>query len=101
MSLTPDRQRCALCGTESPLIIAHLGLCGTCIQSRFEQARPLIQAAHAETRRVFDLPFAPNFYVPDLSPTSVGHAEASLAAAHAAGLINVRVGNRHLLSPDH
>ena len=44
------------------------------------------------------LGFAPNFYVPDLPCTSVGHAEAAFEAAQAAGLTNVRLGNRHLLS---
>jgi pyruvate formate lyase activating enzyme len=47
------------------------------------------------------LGFGPNFYVPDLPPTSVGHAEAAVAAARAAGLTNVRVGNRHLLSREY
>jgi len=47
------------------------------------------------------LGFAPNFYVPDLPRTSVSHAEAAQAAARAAGLTNVRIGNRHLLSRDY
>lgn len=44
------------------------------------------------------LGFHPHFYMPDLPRTSVRHAEEAEAAAHAAGLINVRIGNRHLLS---
>jgi pyruvate formate lyase activating enzyme len=47
------------------------------------------------------LGFAPNFYVPDLPCTSVDHAEAALVAARDAGLTNVRIGNRHLLSRDY
>ena len=47
------------------------------------------------------LGFAPNFYVPDLPCTSVRHAEAALAAARSAGLSNVHLGNRHLLSQDY
>jgi pyruvate formate lyase activating enzyme len=47
------------------------------------------------------LGFAPNFYVPDLPCTSVCHAEAALEAARTAGLTNVRLGNRHLLSRDY
>jgi pyruvate formate lyase activating enzyme len=43
------------------------------------------------------LAFAPHFYMPDLPCTSVRHAEEAEAAACAAGLVNVRVGNRHLL----
>jgi pyruvate formate lyase activating enzyme len=47
------------------------------------------------------LGFGPNFYVPDLPRTSVSHAETAAATARAAGLTNVRVGNRHLLSRDY
>ncbi len=51
--------RCAVCGVESPLISEHLGVCGDCIRSRFDQAHPRLEAAHAESRRLFDLPLAP------------------------------------------
>jgi pyruvate formate lyase activating enzyme len=47
------------------------------------------------------LGFAPHFLFPDLPRTSVRHAEEAQAAARAAGLSNVRVGNRHLLSRDY
>lgn len=47
------------------------------------------------------LGFHPHFFVPDLPRTSVRHAEQALAAAHAAGLTRVRLGNRHLLSRDY
>ncbi len=47
------------------------------------------------------LAFAPQFLVPDLPRTSVRHAEEAEAAARAAGLRTVRVGNRHLLSRDY
>ncbi len=47
------------------------------------------------------LAFAPNCLMPDLPTTSVSHVEAALAAAYRAGLRNVRVGNRHLLSRDY
>jgi pyruvate formate lyase activating enzyme len=47
------------------------------------------------------LGFAPTFLMPDLPPTSVRHAEEAEAAALAAGLRTVRVGNRHLLSRDY
>ncbi len=43
------------------------------------------------------LAFAPNFYMHDLPCTSRRHAEEAEAAAREAGLVNVRVGNRHLL----
>jgi pyruvate formate lyase activating enzyme len=44
------------------------------------------------------LAFAPNFYMPDLPTTSVRHAREAQAAAHDAGLRNVRIANLHLLS---
>jgi pyruvate formate lyase activating enzyme len=47
------------------------------------------------------LAFHPHFFVPDLPRTSVCHAEEAEAAARAAGLSRVRVGNRHLLSRDY
>jgi pyruvate formate lyase activating enzyme len=43
------------------------------------------------------LAFSPQFMMRDLPPTSVEHAEAALLAAQEEGLLNVRVGNRHLL----
>lgn len=46
------------------------------------------------------LAFVPSFYMPDLPCTSAQHALQSEAAARAAGLVNVRVGNRHLLGWD-
>jgi pyruvate formate lyase activating enzyme len=46
------------------------------------------------------LAFAPDFYMSDLPCTSVRHAEESEAAARAAGLENVHIGNRHLLGRD-
>ncbi len=43
------------------------------------------------------LGFAPNFYLYDLPFTSVRHAEEAEAAALEAGLVNVRIANRHLM----
>jgi pyruvate formate lyase activating enzyme len=43
------------------------------------------------------LAFAPNFYMGDLPCTPARQAQEAEAAARAAGLVNVRVGNRHLL----
>jgi pyruvate formate lyase activating enzyme len=44
------------------------------------------------------LAFAPHFLMRDLPPTSFAHAEDALRAARDAGLHNVHIGNRHLLS---
>jgi pyruvate formate lyase activating enzyme len=43
------------------------------------------------------LAFAPAFHMADLPFTSERHARQAEAEARAAGLVNVRVGNRHLL----
>jgi pyruvate formate lyase activating enzyme len=53
-----------------------------------------------------DIPYAllgfhPHFFVHDLPRTSAGHARKAEAAARAAGLTRVRLGNRHLLSRDY
>jgi pyruvate formate lyase activating enzyme len=47
------------------------------------------------------LGFHPHFFMPDLPRTSVRHAEESEHVARDAGLTNVRIGNRHLLSRDY
>jgi len=47
------------------------------------------------------LAFYPHFYMPDLPCTSLRHALECEEAARAAGLTNVRIGNRHLLSHDY
>jgi pyruvate formate lyase activating enzyme len=43
------------------------------------------------------LAFAPHFHMSDLPYTSKSHAHDAEAAARAAGLRNVRIGNRHLV----
>jgi pyruvate formate lyase activating enzyme len=47
------------------------------------------------------LAFAPQFAMADLPPTSLLHARQAEAAARAAGLRRVRIGNRHLLGCDY
>lgn len=47
------------------------------------------------------LAFAPHFYMRDLPRTSARHARQAEDAARAAGLRNVHIGNRHLLSNDY
>lgn len=47
------------------------------------------------------LAFAPHFRMRDLPRTSFAHAEEAVAAARDAGLRNVRLGNRHLLSREY
>jgi pyruvate formate lyase activating enzyme len=47
------------------------------------------------------LAFAPHFYMPDLPRTSTRHALEAERAARIAGLLDVRIANRHLLSEDY
>ena len=47
------------------------------------------------------LAFAPHFYMSDLPRTSLRDAQEAEEAAREAGLTNVHVGNRHLLSPEY
>ncbi|KPL20146.1 MAG: hypothetical protein AMJ93_12645, partial [Anaerolineae bacterium SM23_84] len=51
--------RCVVCGRQSPLIAASLGLCVDCIRQRPDQALPLAANVHRRARRQFDLPEAP------------------------------------------
>jgi pyruvate formate lyase activating enzyme len=53
-----------------------------------------------------DIPYAllgfhPQFYLHDLPVTSRAHAESALAAARAAGLRRVHIGNRHVLGDEY
>lgn len=52
-------QTCKLCGTQSRLVAAHLGVCLSCIRKRPEEALPIAAAAHAAARRLFGLPEHP------------------------------------------
>jgi pyruvate formate lyase activating enzyme len=47
------------------------------------------------------LAFQPMFAMADLPTTSTGHAQECMAAAQDAGLLRVRIGNKHLLGSDH
>jgi pyruvate formate lyase activating enzyme len=47
------------------------------------------------------LGFHPHFFMPDLPRTSVRHARECEEAAKEAGLVNVHIGNLHLLSQDY
>ncbi len=52
-------QVCQLCGEQSPLIAASLGLCLGCIRERPEEALEIGDQAHAAARRDFGLPLRP------------------------------------------
>jgi len=50
---------CQHCRRESPLISQTLGLCPDCIRKDFAEVFPLIEKAHSEARRPFNLPSQP------------------------------------------
>ncbi len=47
------------------------------------------------------LGFAPQFYMNDMPFTSARHAREAECAARDAGLVNVHIGNKHLLGTDY
>ena len=51
--------KCQYCGEKSPLISQALGLCLDCIRKNFDQVFPLIEKAHSQARRSFNLPPQP------------------------------------------
>jgi len=53
------RAKCEVCGKESADISATLKVCAACVRERFEDARPYIEAAHAQARRRYALPPKP------------------------------------------
>jgi len=86
---------------DPPLVIAS-----TLLVPGYVDAPEVAQIARFIANLNRDIPyallaFAPHFYMQDLPRTSVRHAEAAAGAAQAAGLTNVRIGNRHLLSRDY
>ena len=52
-------QVCQLCGSRSRLIAAQLGVCLNCIRNRAAEALRVAERAHANARRLFDLPERP------------------------------------------
>jgi pyruvate formate lyase activating enzyme len=86
---------------DPPLIVAS-----TLLVPGYVDAREVGHIAEFIARIDPSIPYAllgfhPHFFVHDLPRTSVRHAAQAEAAARAAGLTRVRVGNRHLLSHDY
>jgi len=82
---------------EPPLVVASTLLIPGYVEPD-EVARIARFIADIDPRIPYSLlGFAPDFYFDDLPCTSIRHAEEAEAAARAAGLANVHVGNRHLL----
>lgn len=47
---------CHLCGQESPFISSILGVCRSCLLTRYSQAKELVVSAHSRARKLFNLP---------------------------------------------
>jgi pyruvate formate lyase activating enzyme len=97
-SRIPDRTAARQGGGVPPLVVAS-----TLLVPGYVDATEVGRIARFIADIDPDIPYAllgfhPHFFVPDLPRTSVRHAEEAEAAARAAGLRRVRVGNRHLLS---
>ncbi|MFB0515014.1 MAG: radical SAM protein [Candidatus Neomarinimicrobiota bacterium] len=82
---------------EVPLVIASTLLVPDYIdEDQVSKIASFIAAINPEIPYAL-LAFAPHFYMSDLPCTSASHAREAEAAARSAGLVNVRIGNRHLL----
>lgn len=55
-SVRGTKAKCEVCGRESEDISAVLKVCGGCVREHFEDAKPYIEAAHAEVRKRYVLP---------------------------------------------
>ncbi len=97
---------CDLCANQCQIPPDQLGYCGL----RRNVRGRLVGAAPTQGKLGYiasldpDLPYSllafhPQFFLHDLPVTSRDDAEEALAAARAAGLTRVRIGNRHLLAP--
>ncbi len=51
--------KCKNCGKESPLIAQCLSLCLDCVRQSFKEVNPIINEAHYEARKAFNLPGQP------------------------------------------
>lgn len=83
---------------DPPLLVAS-----TLLVPGYVDAEEVSKIARFIARLNPDIPYSllgfhPHFYMPDLPRTSVRHATEAERAARAAGLRNVHIGNRHLLS---
>jgi len=87
--------------SEAPLLIAStLLLPGYVPEEEVSKLAEFIASCDTDIPYAL-LGFHPDFYMSDLPRTSISHAESCYRAAKQAGLSNVRIGNRHVLSRDY
>ncbi|MGD8697823.1 MAG: radical SAM protein [Gemmatimonadales bacterium] len=83
---------------DPPLVVASTLLVPGYVEAeQVSKVAGFIASVHPEIPYSL-LAFAPNFHMSDLPYTSRRQAEEAEGAARSAGLLNVRVGNRHLLA---
>jgi pyruvate formate lyase activating enzyme len=83
---------------DPPLVVASTLLVPGYVEAeQVSKVAGFIASVHPEIPYSL-LAFAPNFHMSDLPCTSRRQAEEAEGAARSAGLLNVRVGNRHLLA---
>jgi len=116
-----DKLHIALCGVSNRRTLENFAHLARLIPQRpeppFLVASTLLLPGYVDAQEIshiarfiaslnLDIPYAllafyPQFEMADLPATSRGHAEQCLAAAKAAGLTRMRVGNLHLLSREY
>lgn len=116
-----ERLNLALCGVTNKRTLENFRLASKYIKKRRSPpmliASTLLVPGYVDKKEVYNiagfisgldrsipyslLGFGPNFYMPDLPYTSKRHAKDCLDAANGAGLINVNIGNIHLLGGDY
>ncbi len=53
------KNKCSVCGDESPFISSQLGVCKKCLVKEFEKVKERILGVHVKTRQMFKLPGKP------------------------------------------
>lgn len=116
-----EKLNIALCGITNERTLENFRVASKYVKKRKKPpiliASTLLVPGYIDRKEVFDiakfiagldrsipyslLGFAPNFYMPDLPCTSRRHAEDCLEAAKEAGLININIGNIHLLGSEY
>jgi uncharacterized Fe-S radical SAM superfamily protein PflX len=119
--LGPTKNLASLSFYHDSLPTKNFALTSSYVRKRREPpiliASTLLVPGYIDSKEVFDitkfiaeldqsipyslLGFTPNFYMPDLPCTSRRHAQDCKKEAEKAGLININIGNIHLLGEDY
>jgi pyruvate formate lyase activating enzyme len=116
-----ERLNLSLCGITNKRTLENFALASSYVRKRRKPpiliVSTLLVPGYIDSKEVFDitkfiaeldqsipyslLGFAPNFYMPDLPCTSRRHAQDCKKEAEKARLININMGNIHLLGEDY